>query len=148
MATKTERILMSVTGRIIAPLHTDENKGNGKARHNSDVCRDAYIFNASEFMMNNTVKRLVQSHGYKDGYKLIETCKASEMDRQIERVQIFVNICKEMNTEDRQFNGIITFAEERLMIFAERVDGVIIDRQPVSQSYWHANPGMKVVGTL
>lgn len=148
MATKTEQILMSVTGRIIAPLHTDENKGNGKARHNSDVHNDAYTFNATEFMLNNTVKRLVQSQGYKNGYKLIQTCKVSEMPRQIERVQIFVNICKEMNTEDRQFDGIATFVEERLTIFAERVDGVIIDRQPVSDIYWHANPGMIVTGTL
>lgn len=146
--TKTEQILTSVTGRIIAPLYTDENKGNGKARHNCDVHNDAYTFNATEFMMNNTVKRLVQSQGYKNGYKLIQTCKASEMNRQIERVQIFVNICKEMNTEDRQFDGIATFTEERLTIFAERVDGVIIDRQPVSDIYWHANPGMIVTETL
>ena len=70
------------------------------------------------------------------------------MNRLIERVQIFVNICKEMNTEDRQFDGIATFVEERLTIFAERVDGVVIDRQPVSDIYWHANPGMIVTGTL
>lgn len=148
MATKTEMILMSVTGTIKAPLHTDENKGLGKARHNCDVHRDAHPFNATEFMMNNTVKRLVQAQGYKNGYKLIQTCKASEMNRQIERVQIFVDICKKMNADEREFDGIATFAEERLREFAERVDGVIIDRQPVSDIYWHANPGMIVTGTL
>ena len=145
--TKTEQILTSVTGRIIAPLRTDENKGNGKARHNCDVNR-IHSFNATEFMMNNTVKRLVQAQGYKNGYKLIQTCKASDMPRQIERVQIFVNICQEMNEDDREFDGIATFAEERLREFAERVDGVVIDRQPVSDIYWHANPGMIVTETL
>lgn len=146
--TKTQFILTQVSGVIIAPLHTDENKGSGKARHNCDVARREYVFNATEFLLNNTVYRLIQSQGYKDGYKLVTTCKASEMSAQIERVKIFVNICKRMNAEGQEFDGIITFAEEALIEFAEEVDGVTIDRATTDMKYWHQNPAMKITGTL
>ena len=149
---KTDLLLKSASLRasqyIVCTLHTDENKRHDVAIfHNCDVKNAYHHFRASEFMLNNTVKRLVQSQGYKDGYKLITTCAKVYASEQAERVQMYVNIAYRLSNE-RTYTSVIRLAEDALREFALRVDGVIIERYPVSDAYYSSNPAMIVKGSI
>lgn len=135
---------------IICGLHTVTNKRTEDIAvlHNSAYKREGHAFIVSEFMMNNTVRRLVQGQGYKGAYKLVQTCAEAHATEQQARVQMYVDIVYRLSNQ-YWYENIITLAEDALVEFAERVDGVIIERveNPLGHD-WHANPAMMVKGSI
>ena len=149
--TKTELLLTSAhlpqNAHIICGLHTVTNKRteNVAVFHNSAYKREGHAFIVSEFMMNNTVRRLVQGQGYTNAYKLVETCAKAHYTEQAERVQMFVDIVYRLSNE-YCYENIITLAEDALSEFAERVDGVTLERVNVID--YNSNPAMMVKGSI
>ena len=143
---KTDEIMMSVKGSVKAMLAQDKNTRTDDGYcHNTDKTA-MHTYTATEFLMNNTVRRLVQAQGYKDGYKLVQTCKASEKDAQIVRVKLFIAVCNEPLPKEVRELPLVLFVENRLQAFALKVDGVRLEREPVPQHYWNRNPAMRVKG--
>lgn len=149
--TKTELLLTSASlpqnAYIICGLHTVTNKrvSDVAVYHNSAYKRDAHNWLVSEFMLNNTVRRLVQGQGYTNAYKLVETCAKAHYTEQAERVQMFVDIVYRLSNE-YCYENIITLAEDALNEFAERVDGVMLERVNVID--YNSNPAMMVKGSI
>ena len=149
--TKTEALLTSATlpqnAYIVCGLHTVTNKRTNDIAvyHNSAYKRDAHNWLVSEFMLNNTVRRLVQGQGYASAYKLVETCAKAHYTEQAERVQMFVDIVYRLSNE-YNYDNIITLAEDALSEFAERVDGVILERADVVD--FNSNPAMMIRGFI
>lgn len=132
---------------IICGLHTVTNKRTEDIAvlHNSAYKREGHAFIVSEFMMNNTVRRLVQGQGYKGAYKLVQTCAEAHKAEQEERVQVYVNIVFRLSNEF-EYDNIITLAQDALEEFAEMVDGVTLVRVPVKD--FNSNPAMMVKGSI
>ena len=151
--TKTEVLLTSAhlpqNAHIICGLHTVTNKRTESIAvlHNSAYKREGHAFIVSEFMMNNTVRRLVQGQGYANAYKLVETCAKAHYTEQAERVQMFIDIVYRLSNQF-YYDNIITLAEDALIEFAERVDGVIIDRVNNPIGDYNSNPAMMVKGSI
>ena len=149
--TKTELLLTSATlplnAHIICGLHTVTNKRTNAIAvyHNTAYKRDAHNWLVSEFMLNNTVRRLVQGQGYSNAYKLVQTCAAAHAAEQKERVQMFVDIAYRLSNE-YCYENIIALAEDALSEFAERVDGVTLERVNVAD--YNSNPAMVVKGSI
>ena len=136
---------------IVCGLHTVTNKRNvyedngTSVSHNTAYKRDGHNFTVSEFMLNNTVSRLVQGQGYKTAYKLVQTCAQAHKAEQEERVQVYVNIVFRLSNEF-EYDNIITLAQDALEEFAEMVDGVTLVRVPVKD--FNSNPAMMVKGSI
>lgn len=149
--TKTELLLISASlpqnAYIVCGLHTVTNKRTDDIAvyHNSAYKRDAHKWLVNEFMLNNTVRRLVQGQGYTNAYKLVETCAKAHYTEQAERVQMFVDIVYRLSNE-YCYENIITLAEDALSEFAERVDGYILERIDVAD--YNSNPAMVVKGSI
>lgn len=148
--TKTEELLASPVlpfGQyIVCKLHGVTNKRNINAvYHNTEVVK-GHQFLAREFMLNNTVRRLVQGQGYKNSYKLIQTCAKAHEIEQKARVQMFLDIAYRLSVEDA-YDSIITLTEDALCEFAQRVDGVRLVRvQAIGD--WNSNPRLIVRGSI
>lgn len=145
MTTKLEARLTSAHGCIYATTPNDVNRRREDGITHNTETSELHRYTASEFMLNNTVRRLVQSQGNKNGYKLVRTCAEGQAKVESERVQIFVDICKSQPMSIAQL-PLIKFAEHCLKEFAQRVDGVELERVGRTTHEWCTNPAMRVKG--
>lgn len=135
-------IIKTVSREVYAPQTRQLNKKTTvNVNHVSVVKVKGYRYNAQEFLLNNTVKKLLNSPSVKDGYKIL----TGDEKKDVERIKIFVEMVATQPQKTMDM-PLIRFTEMVLKDFAKRVDGVDLERVGRTAGEWCKNPAMRVKG--